>query len=215
MTSVSILRRGEDISRANVKTIDQMINLVVAVDKKFGIGKQGTLPWKLKSEFWYFSNLTKRGFHFIGNEFRLNPDLGNNSVIMGRKTFESIGKRPLKDRRNIIVSRTEQEIETASSLKSAIDLNKDANSQIFICGGKRLYEESISFPCRLFLTVVDGEYDCDTFFDCSEYLNGKELEITNEIFNELKQKYSVQYSKENGINENGTHYKIYHIEINP
>lgn len=69
------------------------VNLIVAYDiNNLGIGKDGQIPWKNKTDMKWFKDVT------IGN--------GNNAVVMGRKTWESLGKKPLKDRLNIIVSKS-------------------------------------------------------------------------------------------------------------
>ena len=126
------------------------VSLIVAVSDNNVIGKNGTIPWKLPKDFQYFKKTTL-----------------NSTVIMGRKTYESIGK-PLKDRKNIILtSNKEYKVdgcEVLQSLKEAIDFCK-GESEIFIIGGENLYKESLKIASNLHITKVNTTVeDGDTFF---------------------------------------------------
>ena len=130
---------------------------VVAVDEHRGIGKDGDLPWRIPADMAHFKSLT------IGT--------GSNAVIMGRTTWESIPERfrPLKDRRNIVLSRRGLEVPAgvmvAGSLAEALELAEDAE-QVFAIGGAQVYAESMGHPKfeTLYITRVDGTFECDTFF---------------------------------------------------
>ena len=133
-----------------------MVSIIVAYSKNRVIGYKGKIPWKIKGEQLWFRELTL-----------------NHTVIMGRKTYESIGK-PLENRLNIIVSSTlffdEENLKTARSLNEAISL---ANSEeVFIIGGQQLYEEAITIADTLYITEIDIEVEGDTYFpkfDENEY----------------------------------------------
>lgn len=145
-----------------------MVSIVVAYSKNRVIGYKGKIPWKIKGEQLWFRELTL-----------------NHTVIMGRKTYESIGK-PLENRLNIIVSSTlffdEENLKTARSLNEAISL---ANSEeIFIIGGQQLYEEAISIADTLYITEIDIEVEGDTYFpkfDESKYQKTLIKEVDGEI----------------------------------
>lgn len=126
-----------------------MLSIIVAVSDNMAIGRAGDMPWHISADLKYFKRVTE-----------------NHTVIMGRRTWESIGCRPLKNRRNIVVSRTleaAEGFEVAGSLAEAIALAGDA--EIFIMGGGRLYAEAIDIAERLFLTRVHTVVmDADTFF---------------------------------------------------
>jgi len=136
-----------------------MIKLIVAVDKNYGIGKNNSLPWNITEDMKYFKEIT------LGS--------GNNSnvVIMGRNTWESIPKkfRPLSNRINIIISSTVklEYCEQAVVFKTLNEayfycFNKLKNiNDIFIIGGKRLYEESFRTVQNLYITYIDHDYNCD------------------------------------------------------
>lgn len=125
------------------------ISLIVAVDEKNGIGKDNQLPWHLPADLLHFKKITT-GF----------------PIIMGRKTFDSIGK-PLPNRRNIVISRQEEleinGVEVCHSLNNAISLCKD-ESEVFIIGGAQIFEQSLNLADSLYLTVIQNNFDADTFF---------------------------------------------------
>jgi dihydrofolate reductase len=129
--------------------------LVAAVAENGVIGRGGTLPWRLKSDMQHFRRLT----------------LGR-PVVMGRKTYESIG-RPLKDRTNIVISRdpgyAAEGIIVANSFEAAIDMaRQDARQRaadtIAIIGGAGVFSDSLAIADRLEITLVHASPAGDTFF---------------------------------------------------
>ncbi len=118
------------------------------------IGKSNRLPWRLPAELQHFRE-TVRG----------------HPVIMGRKTFESVGK-PLARCLNIVLSRSNTDFHgcsSASSLTEALSLASQGNcdynlEEAFIIGGARVYEEALETSDRLYRTIVDAEIEGDTFF---------------------------------------------------
>lgn len=134
-------------------------------DKDRGIGCDGKLPWNIKEDMEYFTRITQT---------TRNPRL-RNAIIMGRKTFDSIGRRPLKGRLNICISATEELGITNSaffcrSLDEAIQLasRHDSIENIFVIGGESIYKEAIKHPLCMSLFVNEVKCDdavkCDTFF---------------------------------------------------
>jgi len=126
-----------------------MIGIIAALDEKRVIGKDGKLPWHISEDLKNFKRLTS-----------------GSTVIMGRKTFESIGK-PLPNRNNIVVSTTMQPTEgldVCTSLPGAIEKAKSYGQDIFIIGGARAYEEGLNVADKLFLSYVKGVHDGDTYF---------------------------------------------------
>tara|TARA_B100001059_G_scaffold125889_1_gene125889 strand:+ start:48 stop:533 length:486 start_codon:yes stop_codon:yes gene_type:complete len=125
-----------------------IISHLVAVSNNNVIGKDNDLPWKLKKDLLHFKNYT------VGK-----------TILMGRKTFESIGK-PLPNRNNFIVSTTLQNVngaEVFKSLDSAIK-NVSSGEEVVIIGGGYLFRESINFFNKLVLTQVDCVIDGDIFY---------------------------------------------------
>lgn len=125
-----------------------IISHLVAVSKNNVIGKNNDLPWKLKRDLLHFKEYTM-----------------GKTIIMGRKTYESIG-RPLPKRNNFIISSTINRIEGASifsSLKEAIR-NVPGDDEAVIIGGGYLFNDSINYFNKLVLTLVDCEIDGDVFY---------------------------------------------------
>ncbi|ALK97145.1 diacylglycerol kinase [Massilia sp. WF1] len=128
------------------------LTLVVAMDAQRGIGVDNKLPWHLPEDLAHFKRVT----------------LGH-PIIMGRKTFDSIG-RPLPKRRNIVVTRnadwSREGVEVAGSLEAAIALagGRGGDAVASIIGGAQIFNESMAFADRMIVTHIDGAYRCDTFF---------------------------------------------------
>lgn len=128
-----------------------VVSLIAAMDRKRGIGFGNQLPWRLSADLKRFRELTM-GHH----------------IIVGRKTFDSIGK-PLPGRQMIIVTRdrefTVDGCAICHSLEEAIELAHSHNEpEVFVCGGAEIYLQSIALAQRLYLTFVDAEVAADTFF---------------------------------------------------
>lgn len=124
-----------------------MIHLIAAIAENGVIGRNGTLPWEITADLQHFKKLTM-----------------GCTVIMGRHTYESIG-RPLSGRQNIILSHTLQRLdgcEIVRSLEEALDLA--ALEHIFIIGGAQLYAEGLSVAQQLNITWVHAVPEGDTFF---------------------------------------------------
>ena len=124
------------------------LSLIVAMTKNRVIGKDNQMPWHLPADLaWFRQNTTGK------------------PVIMGRKTFESIG-RPLPKRTNIVLSRQPFEYDGViwkDSLESAVDFVRDSE-EIMLIGGGQLFNEYLSKADCLYLTEIQTELDGDTFF---------------------------------------------------
>lgn len=124
------------------------LSLIVATDRNNGIGIDNTLPWRLPEDLAFFKRTTS-----------------GHAIIMGRKTFDSIG-RPLPNRRNIVVTRNadwaHEGVERAGSLEEAVDLAGDG--EVFVIGGAQIYVDAIKVADKLIVTEIDAAYDCDAFF---------------------------------------------------
>jgi dihydrofolate reductase len=128
-----------------------MLSLIVATSLNNAIGKANAMLWHLPEDFKFFKNTT-----------------WGMPIIMGRKTFESIGK-PLPGRTNIIItSNKDWQVEgtiTAASLEEAIQLAKETNAkEIFITGGGEIYKQSMPIANKIYRTLVHTEIDGDTYF---------------------------------------------------
>lgn len=124
------------------------LTIVVAMDAKRGIGIDNKLPWHLPEDLAHFKRVT----------------LGH-PIVMGRKTFDSIG-RPLPGRRNIVVTRNadwrHEGVEVAHSLQDAVALAGGESASII--GGAQIFAEALDLADRMVVTHIDKQYACDTFF---------------------------------------------------
>jgi len=126
-----------------------MISLIVAHDKNRVIGYKNQMPWHLPGDLKYFKETTM-----------------GKPLIMGRKTFESIG-RPLPGRRNIVITRNKdyhhEGIEVASSFEEALKLAGDAE-EIMVIGGGQIFKMALPMADRLYITHIDHAFEGDTYF---------------------------------------------------
>lgn len=128
-----------------------MISFIVAVDENNLIGKDNQLPWHLPSDMKYFKNQT-----------------WGMTVIMGRKSLESLGK-PLQGRQNIVVTRNKdwkpEGAQVAHSIEEAIELAKKTGvKEIFILGGAQVFKESLPLADRIYLTRIHHKFEGDAYF---------------------------------------------------
>jgi len=132
-----------------------MVNVIAAVDDRNGLARNGEIPWHNSEDMKFFKEITI-----------------NKPVIMGRKTFESLPDafRPLPNRHNIVISRTFKEednlVETATSIRQAIQKAKKHNTDVFVIGGCSIYWEVLkrNWTDRLYLSRIPGDYKCDQCF---------------------------------------------------
>ena len=160
-------------------------DLIAAIDSENGLGKNGNLAWKLKTDLKFFKQLTqsKNPLNILNNfGFQINPKseslLKNlfspqnseqlNSVIMGRKTWDSLPSfaQPLPQRKNIILSQNlNNKTLVAKNLNEAMSLS-EPQKFTYVIGGSQVYQQAIKHPqCRLiYLTQIKKSFDCDCFF---------------------------------------------------
>lgn len=181
-------------------------NIIVATTEDMIIGNNhNDLPWKSSKDLRFFKDKTK-----------------NNVVIMGRKTYESIGK-PLEDRINIVISRTKKYngcIVVNSFDKALYEASKHQNKEVFVIGGAMIYQEAFKFASRLYLTKIksnseeltgnirlDGfnDYEWDKMFE-SGYIKDGDLEINfieynnNSIDDNIFKRYDAKFKAYDIIN---------------
>lgn len=138
--------------------------MVLACTLDSGIGKAGTIPWHIPEDLSRFRHITQS-----------TSDPGKqNMVIMGRKTWESLPKKPLSKRRNVVITQSLMHVagaECVPSLNDALLLAAtDPNIEsVFVIGGAQLYNEALRHPqCEtLHVTMINAYFECDTFFDHS------------------------------------------------
>jgi len=153
------------------------IIIIAAVAKNGIIGRDGKIPWDIKEDFKHFKELTS-GY----------------PVIMGRKTWESLPVKPLKDRLNIVLTKQEDfKIKggfVKNYLKDALEYCKN-HEKIFLIGGESVYKMGLRFATRIELTRINKEYKGDVYFP---EVNWDEWKIEKKVD---KKEYSfLSYIKE-------------------
>ena len=152
------------------------ISIIVAISENNAIGKDNQLLWHLPADLKHFKEITT-----------------GHTIIMGRKTYDSIGK-PLPNRRSIVITRnselTIEGVEVVTSLDDAIALCAQ-DEEVFIIGGAEIYQQSLPVTNRIYLTRVHQKYDADAFFPT---LNPEAWREIDSITYQADEKNSVAYT---------------------
>lgn len=127
-----------------------IISMIAAMGQSREIGKENSLLWKLPNDMRWFVKNTK-----------------NKTIVMGRKTFESFGAKPLPNRKNIVVT-TDQNYQAdgatvVHSIEAAIEAG-NGSEELMVIGGANFYEQLLPRAERLYLTYVESEFDADAYF---------------------------------------------------
>ncbi|WP_374464954.1 dihydrofolate reductase [Chryseobacterium sp.] len=153
-----------------------MTTIVVAMGEKNEIGFENQLLWHLPKDLKHFKEITS-----------------GHPVIMGRKTYESIGKA-LPNRTNIVVSRKkdwfEEGILIVGSIKEALKFAKKIDEEVFVIGGGNIYEQTMDVVDRLEVTLVKADLEADTFFP---KIDPKIWKKTNETCHEKDEKNGYDF----------------------
>ena len=137
------------------------VSIIVAVAENGTIGDQNALLWHIKEDMQLFRRTTT-----------------GHTVVMGRKTYDSLG-RPLPKRTNIVITRQAVALEgciVAHSLEEALAACPEGEEECFIIGGAQIYEQALAVADRLYLTRLDKEFEADTFFP---YINFEEWNLVD------------------------------------
>jgi dihydrofolate reductase len=162
----------------NEKNSKPLLSLLVAADENNLIGNQNKLPWHLPDDLKYFKNLTWAM-----------------PVIMGRKTFESVGK-VLPGRQNIVITRNTgwkfEGADVVHTIDEAIDLaKKRAVLEIFIIGGAEIFKTSMDLANRIYMTRIHHVFEGDVYFPV---IATDEWKLTKEVFRQKDEKNLYDHS---------------------
>lgn len=129
-----------------------ILSLIVAVAGNGVIGCAGRMPWHIGEDLRRFKRITT-----------------GHPVVMGRKTFESLGRKPLPGRTNIVVSRNPDftvpdGVRVAGSLEAAVAKYRDTDEEVFVIGGGEIYRQAVPIADKLYLTRIDASPAGDTYF---------------------------------------------------
>jgi len=157
------------------------LSIIVAMSSNRVIGVNNTLPWHLSEDLKHFKSLTT-----------------GHTIIMGRKTYESIG-RPLPNRRNIVISRNSntsyEGVEVVHSLEDAFSISTN-DKEVFVIGGSNIYEQALSFVDQLYITEIKKSFLGDAFFP----------EINKQIW--------IEYSRDDHVTNDGLEFSFVKYQKN-
>lgn len=154
------------------------MTIIAAISENLALGKDNQLLWHLPDDFKRFKEVTT-GHH----------------VIMGRKTFESMGKKALPKRTNIVITRSKNYdcsgAIVVDSLKKALQIAKQTDSNPFVIGGGIIYEEAMAYADKLDLTIVHHTFKADVFFPKIDFKVWRE---TSRTFHPKDEKHAFDFS---------------------
>lgn len=153
-----------------------MISIIVAIAQNGIIGDKNSLLWHIKEDMRFFRTTTS-----------------GHAVIMGRKTFESLGSKPLPKRKNIVITRSDFTFEgalTAHSLDEAIAM-AEGDEETFIIGGAQIYRAALAVADRMYITRVEHDYQGDTSFPEVDY---SQWRLVSEERHERGEEYEWPFS---------------------
>lgn len=158
-------------------TSHPILSAILAMSENRVIGRNNQLPWHLPADLKHFKTITT-----------------GHSILMGRKTYESIG-RPLPNRTNIIITRNATlQIPgclVVTSIEQALHYAKKENKEIFIIGGAEVYAQLLPMTDRIYLTLVHGQFTGDAFFP---ELNKKEWKEVDRVDHSADANNAYPYS---------------------
>lgn len=143
------------------------MTIILVADNNWAIGKNGNLLARLPEDMKRFREITT-----------------GHTVVMGRKTYESFPKRPLLDRVNCVISRTQKEIEGAEvfgSVEEFLQYAKGVNDEIFVIGGGEIYSQFLPYCDKAYITRVYESFEGDTFFTDIDALSEWEAVKSSDI----------------------------------
>lgn len=153
-----------------------MISIIAAIGKNRELGYKNDLIWKLKGDMAYFKKTTL-----------------NHTVIMGRNTYESIG-RPLPNRENIVISsKPIDNVKTVSDPSLCLSYKED--EEVFIIGGASIYKYFIPYADKLYLTEINDEKEADVYFPEFNHDDFVKEEVEKRVENEIEYTFVVYTRK--------------------
>lgn len=166
---------------------------ITCINYSGGIGKNGKIPWHSKEDLQHFKKIT------MGN--------GNNAVVMGHRTFVSLGCRPLKGRRNIVLTRDPMSATTEyredvifECNPSNIKLLENVYDEIYVIGGEIIYTIFLDCYDEVYLTLIDNYETCDTYFPLKELSDYEETHISSITDSKRQELHFFKYTKKKNRN---------------
>lgn len=187
------IQQSKRLSLFKIRKDEKMLAAIWAQDENGLIGKEDRLPWRLPNDLKFFKQMTEA-----------------NTLVMGRKTFEGMGSRPLPNRQTIVLTRdssyTAEGVHVMHSVEEVLALEKETDGIFFIAGGSAVYQEFLPFCTILYRTVIYHVFDGDAYFppvDWSDWslINTSQGEIDEK--NRYPHQFETYQRNENPL-KNGT-----------
>lgn len=145
-----------------------MFSIIVAYDEKRAIGKDNQLLWHIPEDLAFFKSTTL-----------------NHTIVMGRKTFESIGK-PLPKRKTIVLSQQQLEIDGVEvcTFDNVVERFLHTEEEVFICGGAEIYAHFLPYVKKMYISKVSGIHEADTYFpawDTTQFQCVQKIELCSDV----------------------------------
>lgn len=163
-----------------------MISFIVAMDRNRVIGSNNQMPWHLPNDLKFFKETTT-----------------GNTIVMGRKTFESIG-RVLPNRKHIVLTKSNidfpDEVEVVQDVESIIQLSEANNDEeLFVIGGGNIFKQLLPYANKLYVTLINEKFEGDIFFPKISMEEWKEISKEKGIQDERNpyEYYFIQYVRKN------------------
>lgn len=159
-----------------------MISFIVAMDRNHVIGSNNQMPWHLPNDLRFFKETTT-----------------GNTIVMGRKTFESIG-RVLPNRKHIVITKSTtdfpNEVEVVHDIETIVKLSEDNNEEeLFVIGGGNIFKQLLPYADKLYVTLINETFEGDVFFPVISMEEWEEVSREKGIQNERNpyEYYFIQY----------------------
>lgn len=159
-----------------------MISFIVAMDRNHVIGSNNQMPWHLPNDLRFFKETTT-----------------GNTIVMGRKTFESIG-RVLPNRKHIVITKSTtdfpNEVEVVHDIETIVKLSEDNNEEeLFVIGGGDIFKQLLPYADKLYVTLINETFEGDVFFPVISMEEWEEVSREKGIQNERNpyEYYFIQY----------------------
>lgn len=174
-------------------------NVILATDLNGGFGLKNALPWDLPLDFEFFKSITKQNSILPG----INQE--DNILIMGRKTWESMGSKPMSNRISYVITKNYEELNKASYSKTLffpdflsayVEASLHLNSTIWVIGGKQIYDTALKhWACdKVYWTQIKGTFEADTFINIKDYnIKWNSIIMKEEINKKDQQIYELYF----------------------
>ncbi len=163
-----------------------MLSIIVSFAENYAIGKNGFMPWWLTEDLKRFAQITS-----------------GKTIIMGRKTFESL-PHVLPNRKHVVITNSkdffinDENVLITNDLYGTLEAYSKKEEETFIIGGASIFEKAIPYCKKLYLTLVEGSFEADTFFpklNCENYVEIEKSETITDEKSGIKYKYVTLISK--------------------